>query len=251
MTHPHLSPTEQRSPPSLTLHSRIREELRERILRGALQPHDRVPSESELMAHYGVSRVTVRQALGDLQSARMIVKVPGKGSFVAALKPFQELGRLQGFAEAMNSRGHDTFSRLIRLETVTAPDRVADRLQLPVGAQVTEVQRVRFLDGRPVSVDTTWLPLHLGGRLQRDDLVTRDIFLILETDLATPLGHADLALDAVGADARTASLLDLPPGSPVLHIERLTHDRNSRPVDYEHLHCRCDTFQYRLRLQRH
>ena len=56
-------------PPQQTLHGRIREDLRERIVRGVLQPNDRVPSESELMAQYGVSRITVRQALGDLQSA--------------------------------------------------------------------------------------------------------------------------------------------------------------------------------------
>ena len=74
--------------------------------------------------------------------------------------------------------------------------------------------------------------------------------VILENDLATPLGHAELALDAVAADARVASLLDVPPGAPVLHIERLTHDRDGRPVDYEHLYCRSDSFQYRMRLER-
>jgi GntR family transcriptional regulator len=241
--------TEHRPP--LTLHRRIREELRERILRGTLRPHDRVPSESELMAQYGVSRVTVRQALGDLQGAHMIFKVPGKGSFVAQAKPFQELGRLQGFAEAMSGRGHDTFNRLVQLQTVPATERVAHRLQLPAGAPVTEVQRVRFLDRQPVSFDVTWLPPRLGERLVREELATRDIFLILEDDLATPLGHADLAIDAVPAEAHVASLLDIAPGSPVLRIERLTHDRDGRPVDYEHLHCRSDIFQYRLRLQRH
>jgi GntR family transcriptional regulator len=238
-------------PPLLTLHSRIREELRERILGGSLQPHDRMPSESELMAQYGVSRITVRQALADLQSARMIFKVPGKGSFVAQPKPFQELGRLQGFAEAMRSMGHATFNRLIRRETVAATERVADRLKLPESSLVTELHRVRFLDEQPVSVDVTWLPTHLGDRLDADELATRDIFLILENDLATPLGHADLAIDAVSADAHVAALLCIAPGSPVLHIERLTHDRDGHPVDYEHLHCRSDIFQYRLRLQRH
>jgi GntR family transcriptional regulator len=237
-------------PPLLTLHSRIREELRERILRGSLQPHDRVPSESELMAQYGVSRITVRQALADLQSARMIFKVPGKGSFVALPKPFQELGRLQGFAEAMSSMGHATFNRLVHLETVPAMERVADRLRLSVGTPVTEVKRVRFLDEQPVSVDVTWLPTRLGERLAPDELATRDIFLILENDLGTPLGHADLAIDAASADAEVAALLDIAPASPVLHIERLTHDRDGHPIDYEHLHCRSDIFQYRLRLQR-
>jgi len=236
--------------PTPTLHGRIREELRERILSGAWQPHDRVPSESALMAQYGVSRITVRQALGDLESARMIFKVPGKGAFVAEAKPFQELGRLQGFAEAMGEMGHETFNRVLRCETVAADDTVADRLRLAPGTPVTHIRRVRYLGREPVSVDHTWLPADLGERVAREDLATRDIFLILENEGATPLGHADLALGATVADAEVAAQLGVSVGSPVLHIERLTSDREGRPVDFEHLYCRSDSFQYRLRLQR-
>jgi GntR family transcriptional regulator len=236
--------------PPLTQHGRIREALRERILAGVLRPHDRLPSESELMAQYGVSRITVRQSLGDLEKAQLIFKVPGKGSFVAPPRPFQELGRLQGFGEAMNPLGHATLNRLLALQTVDASELVADRLGLAAGTPVTEVRRVRLLDGRPVSLDLSWLPLRLGQRLRAEELPHRDIFVMLENDLATPLGHADLALGATAADTDTAQALGVAEGAPVLHIERLTHDREGRPVDYEHLYCRSDNFQYRLRLQR-
>jgi GntR family transcriptional regulator len=236
--------------PALTLYSRIREELRERIASGAWQPHDRVPSESALMKQYAVSRITVRQALGDLEKERVIFKVPGKGSFVAPAKPFQELGRLQGFAEAMGAMGHDTYNRVLSARHVPATPEVAERLQIEVGAPVTEIRRVRHLERQPVSLDLTWLPQRLGERVAREDLATRDIFGILEADCASPLGHADLVIDAVLADAEVASLLDIPTGAPVLHIERLTHARDGSPLDYEHLYCRADNFQYRLRLQR-
>lgn len=233
-----------------TLYSRIREELRAQIVSGAWQPHDRVPSESELMKQYAVSRITVRQALGDLQKERVIFKVPGKGSFVAPAKPFQELGRLQGFAEAMGAMGHDTYNRVLSVRTVPASAQVAERLKLPVGTPVTEIRRVRHLERQPVSLDFTWLPQPLGERVAREDLATRDIFGILEADCGTPLGHADLVIDAALADAGVASLLGIDTGAPVLHIERLTHARDRTPLDYEHLYCRADNFQYRLRLQR-
>jgi len=236
--------------PQLTLHSRIREDLRSRIVSGHWQPHDRIPSESALMSQYGVSRITVRQALGDLEKAQLIFKVPGKGSFVAQGRPFQELGRLEGFAEAMGALGHATFNRLLKLETAAASERVAQQLRLAPRAPVTAIERVRLLDGEPVSLDLTWLPAALGQRVAGQDLASRDIFLILENDCGLPLGHAELAIDAVAADARVAPLLGLPEGAPVLHIERLTHDRSGRPVDYEHLYCRSDSLQYRLRLQR-
>lgn len=244
-----IRPAMHDAAPPLTLHRRIREDLHERIVRGVLRPDDRVPSESALMAHYGVSRITVRQALADLQSARMILKVPGKGSFVARPTPFQDLGRLQGFAEAMSARGHDIANRVVGLASVPAPEAVAERLGLAPGTRVIEVRRVRLLDGRPASVDLSWLPARLGDRLRREELATRDLFLILE-DLGTPLGHADLAIDATTADGDIAALLEVAPGSPVLRIERLTHDREGRPIDHELLHCRPDSVQYRLRLHR-
>jgi GntR family transcriptional regulator len=234
----------------VSLYARIRDELRDRILAGAWRPNDPVPSERALMARYGVSRITVRQALGDLQKESLIFKLAGKGAFVAETRPFQELGRLQGFAEAMEARGHETFNRVLALRHRAADELVASRLGLAPGAPVTEIERVRHLDRQPVSLDITWVPRALGERLEREELATRDIFLILENDCATPLGHAELVIDAGLADDHLHRRLGIAIGAPVLRIERLTHDRAGRPVDYEHLYCRTDTFQYRLRLER-
>lgn len=234
-----------------TLHGRIREELRERIVSGAWREHQRVPSESELMKQYGVSRITVRQALSELEGERLIFKVAGKGSFVAQTKPFQELGRLQGFAEAMGAMGHETFNRVLELKTVPAEPHIAEQLALAPGAPVTAIRRVRYLDRKPVSLDLTWVPAALGLRLAREDLTTRDIFLILENQCGLALGHADLAISAALADASVAKALKLQVGAPVLQIERITWTREGAPVDYERLYCRSDHFQYRLRLQRH
>ena len=235
---------------AVTLYSRIREELRARIASGAWQPHDRVPSESALMKQYGVSRITVRQALGDLEKERVIFRVAGKGSFVALPKPFQELGRLQGFAEAMGALGHDTYNRVLSVREVAATAVVAERLQVEPQQPVVEVRRVRHVGVQPVSLDLTWLPLEIGERVVKEDLSARDIFGILEAECGTPLGHADLVLDAALASDEQARLLAVSPGAPLLHIERLTYGRDGRPLDYEHLYCRSDNFQYRLRLQR-
>src|ERR1022692_3365354 len=94
----HLQPT-LLTPTSL--YARIRDELRAQIVSGAYAPHARLPSESELMAQYGVSRITVRNALAELEKEGVLFKLAGKGVFVSKPKPFQSLVRLQGFAEAM------------------------------------------------------------------------------------------------------------------------------------------------------
>lgn len=232
------------------LYSRIRDEIRGRIAVGQWQAHQQIPSEAVLMQQYGVSRITVRQAVQALEQQGLIVKVPGKGSFVAPPKPFQELAQLQGFAEAMSRQGHVATSRVIDLVTQPAIALVAQRLALPQASMVTRIRRVRLLDGQPVSLDVTWLPQAVGDRLRYEDLVHRDIFLILENDHGIALGRADLAMDAVTADAELARHLGLAPGDAVLRVDRLTHTRDGHPIDYETLYCRGDNFQYRLRVHR-
>jgi GntR family transcriptional regulator len=232
------------------LYTQIKDTLRVGILDGRYPPHSRMPSESELQTMFEVSRITIRQALNDLQKEGLIFKVHGKGSFVSQPKAFQNVTSLQGFAEAMSRSGHEIINRVLQFRFIPAPADVAARLALPVKAVVTEIQRVRLLNRSPVSYEVTYLPEALGHQLERADLVTRDIFLILENDCAMPLGSADLAIDAVAAKPGIARALGIEKGAPLLRIERLTHDAEGQPIDFEFLYFRGDTFQYRLRIDR-
>lgn len=234
-----------------TLYGQIRNTLRTQILDGLYAPGARVPSESVLGSRFKASRITVRQALADLQKEGLIYTLHGKGSFVSRPKAFQNVSTLQGFAEQMSGLGYEVLNDLQGLHDVQANTQVAARLGLQVGDPVTEIRRVRLLNREPVSLELTWVPQAIGKRLAQADLMTRDIFLILENDCALPLGHADLAIDAVLADETTAAALRVATGAPLLRIERLTHDSQGRPLDYEFLYFRGDTFQYRFRVDRH
>ena len=248
MTTPLTARNQQQRP--LPLYALIKATLREQILDGSYGEHARLPSETELMVEYGVSRITVRQALRDLQNEQLIFKVPGKGAFVSRPKPFQQLARLQGFAEAMSPLGLETFNRLISLTTVSADEITAERLQVPVGSPLVEIRRVRHADRQPVSLDVTYVRRDLGQRLAKEDLATRDIFVIIENDYAMPLGHADLSMNAIAADSALAALLDVPVGAPILRMERLTRSRDGQPIDFEYLYYRGDSFRYQVRAER-
>ena len=232
------------------LYEQIKDTLRGRILDGTYAPHSQMPSEHELCALFGVSRITVRQALGDLQKEGLLFKLHGKGTFVSKPKAFQNVTSLQGFGEAMSSMGYEIVNQLRSFRIVEASRHVAAKLNLPEGAPVAEIHRVRLLNREAVSLEITWLPEIFGKRLANADLATRDIFLILENDCGVPLGHADVAIDAILADDEIAAALPVEEGSPVLRIERLTHDATGAPIDYEYLYFRGDAFQYRLRTDR-
>jgi GntR family transcriptional regulator len=232
------------------LYVQIKDTLRARILDGSYAPHSQMPSEHALCAAFDVSRITVRQALGDLQKEGLVFRLHGKGTFVSKPKAFQDVTSLLGFAEAMSSMGYEIVNQLQSLRTVKADGHIARKLNLQEGAPVTEIRRIRLLNREPVSFESTWVPEALGKRLAHADLATRDIFLVLENDCAVPLGHADVSIDAMLADDEIVDALRVEAGSPVLRIERLTHDTSGTPIDYEYLYFRGDAFQYRMRIDR-
>lgn len=232
------------------LHAQLREAVRERIRDGSYAAHARLPAESEMSKAFGVSRITVRQALSDLQNEGLIFKVAGKGSFVSRPKPYQQLTELEGFGEAMSRQGYEIHNDVVGHALLPASADVAQRLGLAEGTQVAQIRRVRHLNRSPVSLEITYLPAAIGERLRTADLARRDIFLIIENDYGIALGHADVRIDAILADAPTAAALQVAPGSALLRMERLTHSAAGAPLDFEYLYFRGDAFQYRLQIAR-
>lgn len=230
------------------LYLQIADILRTRILQGAYQPNQQMPSESELMGAFDVSRITVRQALGNLQSEGLIFRVHGKGTFVSRPRAFQDLGSLQGFGTAMREMGYETHSKVLSVRTVTAPTRVVERIAL--SGRVTELRRLRFLNRSPISVDVSYLPLNIGQRVARADLANRDVFSVLENDCQIALGHADLRISSVPATAEQRDLLSVDLHAPILFIERVIHTSEGAPLEYEELYYRGDAFQFKVRVER-
>jgi GntR family transcriptional regulator len=123
---------------------------------------------------------------------------------------------------------------------VSAPESVARRLEVTPGEPVVYIERRRFADDLPLSLDLTYLVRDLGERLLEHDLTANDVFVLLERFSGTPLGDAEMALEAVTADAHSAAILGVPAGAPLMMIERLTRLQDGRPVDLEFIRMRGD-----------
>ncbi|ARU57971.1 transcriptional regulator, GntR family protein [Oleiphilus messinensis] len=232
------------------LYIQIKEVLKKQILEGQYQPHERLPSENKLMQEFQVSRITVRQALRDLTAEGLIFSSQGKGTFVNKPKAVQDVHRLEGFGEAMTAKGYDTAARLISIKTIPGPRAVTEALKLKNKSPVVEVKRVRLLNGEPISIDTSYFPESIGQHLYDRDL-TGDIFPMLEQQLGTPLGSADIRLEARIAESDIAELLAIEVGNPVMWVQRLTLNTAGHPVDFEYLSIRGDAYQYHFTVERH
>lgn len=232
------------------LYARLRDRIRAGILDGKLQPHAKLPSEAEMTAAYGVSRITVRQALGDLQKEGLIVRLQGKGAYVAQPRASQQLDRLEGLAEALAGQGQAVHSKRLSLKTVRVNGALAAQLQVPARTEVVQLTTLRYLERQPLSVNVSHFGPGVGERIARIDLSGRDLIEVLEHDLRLPVERADVEIRAEAMHAREARLLQVEEGVPALKVHRVVLARGGQPLQAETATYRADAFSYRLSLKR-
>lgn len=235
----------------VTLYAKLRDGLRASILDGVLKAHDKLPSESQLAATHGVSRITVRQALGDLQKDGLIVRQQGKGAFVSPpRRASQSLDRLQGLGEALAAQGHAVHGKRMLMKKMKAPPEVRGVLGLVSGDIVWHMISLRYLDREPISVNSSYFPVVLGERVARLDLSGRDLIDVLEKDLNQPIAQARLEISATAMPLREARWLKVEQGTPALCVQRVLCDPADVRLQVETVTYRADAFSYKLNLAR-
>jgi GntR family transcriptional regulator len=228
----------------------VRDRLRSEILGGALAPGSQLPSESDLIARFGVSRITVRRALAELQMAGLVSTVSGKGSFVARPGNARAHGPLIGVLETIRRRGHRAHGRLVSHRTVSAPAHVASELGIAPGSKLGALTLLRYRDDQPFVIGTTWCAPQLAARVASEDLSELDVSVIMEEVLGLRVARTRLRVEAMLADARLARRLKSPPGSAVLRIHSTSHNFDGRPISHSVTDCRGDLMDYRVTLWR-
>ncbi|WP_067485628.1 GntR family transcriptional regulator [Actinomadura hibisca] len=223
--------------------------LRQQITSGRF-PDGVLPYEHDLTRRLGASRNAVREALDLLRHEGLITRRRGVGTTIVTPKYGHGLDRLAGLAEALV--GHGTVTNEVRVaETVAElPAAFAERLEVPAEAGGVHLERLRWLEGQPLSLDTSYLTADVGAGVLAGDLAGRDVFALIEETTGQLLGRAEIAVHAVTADPDTAALLQIPVGAAVFALERLTHLADGRAVDAELIRIRADRMTLRATLHR-
>ncbi len=242
--------TADSDPASRSLFARIEAELRRRILQGELPQGEKLPSESALQAEFGVSRITVRQALSTLHSSGLIHTVNGKGSFVTRATDAPQLGPLTGFYDHMRARGHEAHGRLVSVRAVHASATVAEALHIDPGTPLTCVTLVRLVDGSPLAVGSATGPDALMQALLREDVEANDMMTLLESRLGYRLRNTHIETSALLAGKLRARQLGIGEADPVLRICFTPHDISDTPLTYSEMFFRADAFRYKAVVKR-
>jgi GntR family transcriptional regulator len=235
---------------SLPLFAQIEAQLRQRIVVNDLAAGSKLPSEAELEVEFGVSRITVRQALAALHAKGLIQKINGKGSFVTRPSDAPNLGPLTGFFDHMRAHGREALGKTLSVREVEAPAAVAEALKLPSGARVTAVTMVRSVDGKPLLYGIAWGPTELVNALVREDIETNDFMTLLESRLGFRMKNTHIETSAVPAGKLRARHLGIDPDAPVLRIRFTPHDVTDRALLHADMYFRGDSFSYKAVIKR-
>ena len=227
-------------------HAQLRAILEE-LCDTRLHPGDLLPGERVLEETYGVSRITVRRAIGDLVAAGRLRRARGKGTFVAPNTLVSRLN-LASFSSEMEAQNVAASSKILSSARAKAPAEVVKFFGGDPGTLHTHLRRLRLGDGEPYSIDDAWYNAdHVPDLLEND--VYRSVYAILDEDYEVPVTEADQVVTAVSADEQTARLLDVAPGAALLRIVRLSRSREL-PVEWCSSVYRTDRYRLNTRVMR-
>ncbi len=222
--------------------------LRDEIVTGRRAFGESVPTEAELSERHGVSRVTARRALDELSNSGLVERRRRIGTRVTFQAPTRPLeADIDQAVESLLAFGRKTAVKLIELTEGPAPADIAEALQLPDGAPVVHAQRLRSLDGQPLGQVSSWMPAAIAAHVPLTGLATTPILALLR-DAGLSIGSAWQTIGAEVADAAMAALLDIPPRSALLWIERVVRGGDGAPILLTRAHYRADRYRITLDL---
>ena len=206
----------------------IERALRERI--GTLRPGDRLPSDSDLCAEFAVSRMTARNAMARLAEEGLVIRDPGRGSFVAEPPSHRRADSLMSFSREMRRQGRVPSSRLLACGVRDVSTREAFELRLDTGEPVVSIRRIRLADGQPIAIEHAVLHGRPAAVILPADLATGSLHeALMAAGFIPTKGQATLWAEA--ATDEDAALLQVRPGDPLLVERRVIMDQHGRPLE--------------------
>ncbi|MFN2483320.1 MAG: GntR family transcriptional regulator [Candidatus Limnocylindria bacterium] len=233
----------------LPLYRRIEADLRDRIRRGELRPGAQIAPEPELMAGYGVSRATVRQALAGLVAEGLLEIRRGLGTYVRVPRFEHTIGGFYSFSREIERHGLQPNTKVLDLRRQPAADGVAEALGLADGTEIVALHRLRLAGPDPLVVETSHLPAARFPGLEAVDFSSVRLYDTLMNVYGCRPTRARETFEPVLLTAAEARLLDQRPGEPALQVERIAFDQDDLPIEFCRSTVRGDRYRYSVELR--
>lgn len=234
----------------IPLYHQVSVVLRHRILEGVFDDDGLLPSEKQLEAEFGVSRISIRKAVDLLVADGLVERKAGRGTLLKNKPPaVEDVTTSHGPFENLLTMGYSTDVAVIEFGYEPASHKVALALEIEQGTEVQRSIRVRSHKKQPFSYLTTWIPADIGASFDQKQLRSEPLLHLLERAGARP-ERASQSFSAASADPQVAQALSVGVLSPLLSIIRIVRDATNRPVEYLEALYRPDRYRYVSELSR-
>jgi GntR family histidine utilization transcriptional repressor len=220
-----VSPQARAHAPAQAPYARVKQHLKQGLASGRWPPGALMPSEAELVAEFGVSRMTVNRAIRELQAEGLVARSQGVGTFAAPLHRVSSTLTIRDLQEEIESRGHRHHAEVHLQRAESAPAALAAQLGVRPGSEVFHTLIVHFENAVPLQCEDRYVnPACAPGYLQSDFTRTTPTHVLFET---TALWRAQYAVEAARPTAQEARLLQIDAGEPCLIVVRRTFTRDA------------------------
>ncbi|EQB38046.1 MULTISPECIES: GntR family transcriptional regulator [Virgibacillus] len=229
------------------LYLQLMENLIKQIDEQTYQEHEKLPSERELCAMYNLSRITVRQALQELEREGYIYKLHGKGTFVSASTFNQHLVKLYSFTEEMRKLGKTPSTRVLSFKEIAVEDRLAEKMNVQPLDEVYQVVRLRLADDEALMYETSYLPKKIFPYLTKEQLMRAPMYDVFSRDYQVVVTRALEKFSATSLRETEAGYLEVTAQQPAMLIRRFAY-HNEQLIEYTVSVARGDKFDYTVEL---
>lgn len=212
---------------------RIYRDLKEKISGGTWAAGERLPTQRDLADSFGVTLMTVRQALQLLEQEELVVMRHGLGTFVAAQRIRYAMGNLHSLAQEIAAQGLELKTSVLRRELAAPHPHVAELLRLEAGELVLAIERLRFVGLEPIVYQHSQLLPWIGESLVAVDLSDISLYDYLQRELKIDVTHAQEKIHAIALATHESSLLEEEPGAAALLSERVTFSAAGDPIMFD------------------
>lgn len=221
----------------------IAQALKERIRDSAFEPGHRLNTQRQLAREFGVTLMTLRQALDLLEREGLITRRHGRGTFVASPTIDYDILQLRAFAGDLTARGEKVDTKILGSRFMRPDQRAAQSLGLPASGLVFALERLRLVDQRPTSYQSSLLPAEIGREVAQADLALHSLRHILRFKLGIEITHAQETVSAVRLGSREAGGLACRAGIPAFRSERISFAADGRPIVFDRVYIPGDRFR--------
>jgi len=230
----------------LPLYYQLKEILKEEIDIGKYKPDERIPSENELCDTLKISRNTAKQAITSLVNEGILYREQGKGTFVAKRKVLNGLSELFSFSARFSELNGKLRTKIIFIEEIKESKEAIKYFNLKKNNDLFRIQRLRLLEDKPLSLQTSYIPKQFCKSLLKHDLEQESLINIMKNKFGANFSHFTEKIACVSADQYEADHLKMKKGSPLFLLTRKTYSKNNEIIEFARSFLRGDRCEFNI-----